>query len=52
MITETEITTIGAIIIAIGAEAIAVAIVVVIEIGGATTPLEDKKIKISIEIKG
>ena len=52
VITETEITIIGAIIIAIGAEVIVIVIVVVIEIGGVTTPLEDKKIKISIEIKG
>ena len=55
-IIETEITITGATTIAIDAgaiaEAIAVVIAVAIEIGGATTPLEEEKIKISIGTRG
>ena len=51
-IIDTEITIIGATAIAIGAEAIAVVTAGVIEIGGAITPLEDEKKRISIGTRG
>ena len=51
VIIKTKIIIIRAIIIAIDIEAIAVAIIAVIGIEGVITPLRDKKIKISIEIR-
>ena len=51
-IINTKIIIIGVIIIAIDAEAIAVIIIEVIKIRGVITPLGNKKIRISIRIKG
>ena len=51
VIIDTETIIIEATAIAIDAEAIAVIIARIIEIRRAITPLEDEKIRISIEIK-
>ena len=51
IIINTKIIIIKAIVIAIDAEAIAVVTIKIIKIRGVITPLEDKKIRISIKIK-